>query len=65
MSPTVFACPLCGARFSHGERACAACPLAAGCDVVRCPHCCYAFPRSSPTLEWLRRTFARFAWRSS
>jgi predicted amidophosphoribosyltransferase len=54
---TVFACPLCGARFSHGARVCGACPLAGGCDIVRCPHCAYAFPRSSRIVEWFRRRF--------
>ena len=58
-SATVFSCPLCGGRFRHGERVCAACPLNAGCDIVRCPNCGYAFPRTSLLVEWLRRTIGR------
>lgn len=52
---TVFTCALCGARFTHGGLACGACPLAWGCDLVRCPHCGYQFPRSSRLVDWFRR----------
>jgi len=52
---TTFDCPLCGCRFSHGEQLCSACPLSGGCDIVRCPHCGYAFPRSSRLLNWLQQ----------
>ena len=52
---TVFQCALCGTRFVHGGRVCGACPLSAGCDLVRCPRCGYQFPRASRTLERLRR----------
>ncbi len=52
---TVFACPLCGGGFTHGGQVCGGCPLSGGCDVVRCPHCRYAFPRSSRLVEWFRR----------
>ena len=52
---TVFTCGLCGLRFTHGDRVCAACPIGVGCDLVRCPRCGYQFPRGSRTVEWLRR----------
>ena len=56
---TVFTCPLCGGRFTHGEEVCSGCPLAAGCDVVQCPHCRYSFPRSSRILGFFRRLVGR------
>ena len=52
---TVFRCALCGMRFTHGEQVCGACPLSAGCDLVRCPGCGYHFPRTSRLVEWVRR----------
>ena len=52
---TVFQCALCGLRFTHGDRVCGACPLGAGCDLVRCPGCGYQFPRAARTVEWLCR----------
>ena len=52
---TAFQCALCGLRFTHGDRVCGACPIGAGCDLVRCPGCGYQFPRRSRTVEWLRR----------
>jgi hypothetical protein len=54
---TVFSCPLCGGRFSHGQQVCSACPLKPGCDVVGCPHCGYQFPRTSAIVETLGRLF--------
>jgi hypothetical protein len=54
---TLFSCPLCGGRFSHGERVCSACPLKPGCNVVGCPHCGYQFPRTSAIVETLGRLF--------
>lgn len=56
---TVFRCPLCGARFTHGLQACPSCPLSAGCTLVTCPHCEYSFPRTSRLAGWLRRLFGR------
>ena len=56
---TVFTCSLCGFRFTHGEKVCGCCPFAAGCDIVRCPHCGYAFPRSSLVVTWIRRLLRR------
>ncbi len=58
-SGTAFACPLCGCRFEHGERVCGSCPMSTGCDLVKCPHCGFQFPRSSRVVEWFRRLFAR------
>ena len=57
---TVITCPLCGGRFTHGERVCGACPLSGGCAIVRCPRCSYAFPRSSWIVDRLRRAASRF-----
>ncbi len=56
---TVFSCPLCGNRFSHGGLVCASCPLNLGCEIVRCPHCGYQFPRSSRIVDWARRLVRR------
>jgi hypothetical protein len=55
---TRFRCALCGARFTHGERVCGACPLAGGCDLVRCPSCGYQFPRESALVEAARRLWS-------
>ncbi len=63
--PTLFRCPLCGGRFTHGEQVCSACPLKAGCDVVGCPHCGYQFPRSSVTVEVLGRVVRWLARRKA
>ena len=56
---TVFTCALCQARFTHGDRVCGACPLHAGCELVRCPNCGYQFPRSSRLVEWLEQWWHR------
>jgi ribosomal protein L37E len=50
---TRFTCAFCGARFTHGGKVCAACPLNAGCDLVKCPNCGYQFPRTSRIVEWV------------
>jgi hypothetical protein len=63
VAATVFTCPLCGGRFTHGGQVCGACPLTRGCDLVRCPHCSYAFPRSSRLVDWFRRRVGA-GWRS-
>ena len=52
-------CALCGGRFDHGGVVCGGCPLASGCDIVKCPHCGYQFPRASRLVEWWRRLFGR------
>ena len=54
-APTLFRCPLCGGRFTHGEQVCSACPLKPGCDIACCPHCGYQFPRTSATVEMVGR----------
>ncbi len=56
---TAFRCGLCGAQFTHGDRACGACPLGAGCDLVRCPRCGYQFPRRSTLVSWWQRLTGR------
>lgn len=58
-----FTCLLCGFRFSHGGRVCSSCPLAAGCDVVACPRCGYALPRTSHVVEWVRRLWTWMGWK--
>ena len=52
---TTFSCPLCGARFTHGLLVCQACPLNAGCEIVKCPSCGYQFPRRSRVLDWAKK----------
>ena len=52
-------CPLCGLRFTRGERPCGACPLSGGCDIVCCPHCGYTFPGSSRIVNWVGRLLRR------
>ena len=52
---TAFACPLCGARFTHGILVCGTCPLHAGCEIVKCPSCGYQFPRRSRIVGWAQR----------
>lgn len=59
LEATTFACPLCAARFSHGLLVCGACPLHAGCDIVKCPQCGYQFPRSSKLVDLVRRLWRR------
>jgi hypothetical protein len=50
------ACPLCGARAAC-ETACSGCPLAGGCELVRCGHCGYQYPRTSRIVTWWARCF--------
>lgn len=52
---TLFQCLLCGCRFTHGGRVCGSCPMATGCELVRCPNCGYQFPRSSRIADAFRR----------
>ena len=54
---TAFDCPLCGAKFSHGQLVCGSCPLHAGCDIIKCPSCGYQFPRRSQVIDFARRLF--------
>jgi ribosomal protein L37E len=57
--PTFFVCTLCGDRFSHGGQVCGSCPIASGCDLVRCPSCGFQFPRRSRLADWFQRLFRR------
>ena len=54
-SGTVFACSLCGLRFTHGGKVCTSCALGGGCDLVKCPRCGFQFPRESRILALVRR----------
>ena len=54
---TAFSCPLCGGHFTHGTLVCGACPLNAGCEIVKCPSCGYQFPRRSRIVGWAQRLF--------
>ncbi|HZN55127.1 MAG TPA: hypothetical protein VFB67_07365 [Candidatus Polarisedimenticolaceae bacterium] len=54
---TVFACALCGSRFTHGALVCTGCPLNAGCEVIKCPSCGYQSPRRSRIVDAARRLF--------
>ena len=58
---TSFCCALCGARFTHGDRVCRACPLRATCDVVQCPSCGYQFPRVSRVWTWFQQRLGKGA----
>ena len=62
---TVFSCPLCASRFTHGLETCGACPLSSGCKIITCPSCGYTFPRSSSVVDWVRRLFTRDRARSA
>ena len=52
---TVLSCALCGFRFHSEGPVCTACPLSGGCEVVRCPHCGYQFPKGSRLIDLLSR----------
>jgi hypothetical protein len=56
---TVFDCPLCACKFTHGELTCVSCPLGAGCGIVKCPNCGYQFPRGSRLVAWWSRVFGK------
>ena len=47
-------CPLCGNEFEIGESACPGCPMAANCNLMRCPNCKYEFPPDSKVLGFFR-----------
>ncbi len=51
-------CPLCGGPTADAD-ACGGCPLACGCDVVRCARCGYGFPRTSRIVNALRWLIGR------
>jgi len=50
-------CDLCGYEFdpADAEAACAGCPLARGCHLIRCPRCGYEMPPEAKLVSWLRR----------
>jgi hypothetical protein len=54
-------CPLCGHRFTReqGTAACAGCPLARGCNLVRCPRCGYETVAESRLGRLLRKLKVR------
>lgn len=49
-------CPMCGAQFEadQAQRACKACPLGGGCEMICCPSCDYRLPAEPPLLAALR-----------
>ena len=57
---TVFACGLCGNRFTHSGLVCGTCPMQTACALVRCPHCGFQFPRSSGVVDFFRRALRLF-----
>ena len=54
-------CAMCGARFEPDEaqRACQACPVGGGCEIIRCPNCDYRLPAEPPLLGTVRRWWRR------
>lgn len=54
-------CPLCGAEFTRedGVAACAGCPLARRCALVRCPRCGYETVAESRLQALARRVKER------
>ncbi|MEE8391112.1 MAG: hypothetical protein V3S14_09995 [Anaerolineae bacterium] len=49
-------CGFCGHEFdpAEAETACAGCPLASGCHLIRCPQCGYEMPPEAKLVGWLR-----------
>lgn len=54
-------CDFCGHEFDPGdaEAACAGCPLAGDCHLIRCPRCGYEMPPEAKLVTWLRRLYQR------
>ncbi|MGB8648185.1 MAG: hypothetical protein WCF84_23310 [Anaerolineae bacterium] len=50
-------CGFCGCEFDPAAApvACAACPVARGCHLIRCPHCGYEMPPEPALFKWFRR----------
>ncbi len=50
-------CPLCGMEFNpeHAQKACAGCPLAKGCNLVKCPNCGYEVPKEPEFIKKLKK----------
>jgi len=59
-----FTCGLCGNRFTHGGLVCGTCPMQTGCELVRCPHCGFQFPRSSKIADAFARLVRRLRRKS-
>ena len=55
-------CGFCGHEFdaSDAQSSCAACPVAGGCHMVRCPRCGYEMPPEAKLIRWLRTLRERF-----
>jgi hypothetical protein len=60
-------CGFCGHEFdpSDAQSGCAACPMARGCHLVRCPRCGYEMPPESKLVGWLRKVRANARARRS
>ncbi len=54
-------CPLCSYAIAPDEalRACQQCPLARGCQLLRCPRCGYEWAGQSHLLNGLNRLWQR------
>ena len=50
-------CGFCGHDFDPqaAEPACRSCPLARGCQLVRCPRCGYEMPPEAKLVRWVRK----------
>jgi hypothetical protein len=55
-----FQCPLCGIDFT-GKGCQHSCPIAKGCQMIRCPRCGYEFVCDSKFIGLLRRLLSRGA----
>lgn len=51
-------CSLCGFRFD-GENCRGACPMSAGCEMVRCPRCGYEFVETGVVARLVQRWLDR------
>ncbi len=58
--PERHACPLCGFSFVEDEGCPAACPLAGGCGMVKCPNCRYEYVVRSRTVDAMKAIWGRF-----
>ncbi len=61
---TFFDCSLCGCRFSHGGQVCGSCPMSTGCELVKCPHCGFQFPRTSSIADAFSRLWRKLRRKS-
>jgi hypothetical protein len=60
-------CSFCGYDFDpdEAESACASCPVAKGCHLVRCPRCGYEMPPEARLVRWVRKLRQRARTRSA